>query len=90
MIIPYRKNNRKPDKKMDKGLYHYRHLVENLFARIKHYSAIATRYGKFARNYASTLALAFVICHYLVTHVGGINDEYKMSTRPNETVYTGS
>lgn len=27
----------------DWGLYKYRHLVENLFARIKQYSAIATR-----------------------------------------------
>ncbi|WP_115825368.1 IS5 family transposase [Xenorhabdus cabanillasii] len=60
-VIPYRKNNRKSDKKIDKGLYRYRHLVENAFARIKHFRAIATRYDKLARNYASTLALAFVM-----------------------------
>ncbi|CDL87034.1 hypothetical protein XCR1_830009 [Xenorhabdus cabanillasii JM26] len=60
-VIPYRKNNRKSDKKIDNGLYRYRHLVENAFARIKHFRAIATRYDKLARNYASTLALAFVI-----------------------------
>ncbi|MDE9566379.1 IS5/IS1182 family transposase, partial [Xenorhabdus bovienii] len=37
------------------------HLVENAFAKIKHFRAIATRYDKLARNYASTLALAFTI-----------------------------
>lgn len=60
-VIPYRKNNRKSDKKIDNGLYRYRHLVENAFARIKHFLAIATRYDKLARNYASLLALAFVM-----------------------------
>ncbi len=29
------------------------HLVENAFARLKHYRAIATRYDKLARNYAA-------------------------------------
>lgn len=43
---------------IDWCLYKYRHLVENVFARLKHYRAIATRYDKLARNYASTLALA--------------------------------
>ncbi|PHM74333.1 transposase [Xenorhabdus kozodoii] len=31
------------------------------FARVKHFSAIATGYDKFERNYASMLALAFII-----------------------------
>ncbi|MDC9583422.1 transposase, partial [Xenorhabdus sp. PR6a] len=44
-----------------KGLYCYRHLVENAFAKIKHFRAIATRYDKLERNYASMLALAFII-----------------------------
>ncbi|WP_340613458.1 IS5 family transposase [Xenorhabdus thailandensis] len=60
-VIPYRKNSRKPDKSIDEVLYCYRHLVENAFARIKHFRVIATRYDKLARNYASMLALAFVI-----------------------------
>ncbi|WFQ79415.1 IS5 family transposase [Xenorhabdus sp. SF857] len=60
-VIPYRKNSRKSDKSIDDVLYRYRHLVENAFARIKHFRAIATRYDKLARNYASMLALAFVI-----------------------------
>ncbi|EQC00042.1 IS5 family transposase, partial [Photorhabdus temperata] len=60
-VIPYRKNSRKLDQKIDKYLYRYRHLVENAFARIKHFRAIATRYDKLERNYASMLALAFII-----------------------------
>ncbi|PHM61132.1 IS5 family transposase [Xenorhabdus ishibashii] len=60
-IIPYRKNSRKSDKQIDKCLYRYRHLVENAFARVKHFRAIATRYDKLERNYASMLALAFII-----------------------------
>ncbi len=44
---------------MDWGLYRYRHLVENAFARIKHFRAIATRYDKLERNYNSSVALAF-------------------------------
>jgi len=46
---------------MDWCLYKYRHLVENMFARIKHSRAIATRDDKLERNFASMLALAFVM-----------------------------
>ncbi len=41
----------------------YPHLVENVFARLKHYRAVATRYDKLIRNYTSTLALA---CLYVM------------------------
>ncbi|HHU0832669.1 TPA: transposase, partial [Legionella pneumophila] len=47
---------------VDWGLYKYRHLVENIFARLKQFRAIATRYDKLKRNYASTLAMA---CSYI-------------------------
>ena len=47
---------------MDWCLYKYRHLIENLFARLKHFRSIATRYDKLKRNYASMLTLA---CGYL-------------------------
>ncbi|MFO7579951.1 MAG: IS5/IS1182 family transposase, partial [Nitrosomonas halophila] len=47
---------------MDWGLYKYRHLVENAFARLKQYRAIATRYDKLKRNYESMVAMA---CGYL-------------------------
>ncbi|AYA40254.1 IS5 family transposase [Xenorhabdus nematophila] len=60
-VIPYRKKSRQADPRIDKCLYRYRHLVENAFARIKHFRAIATRYDKLERNYASMVALAFII-----------------------------
>jgi transposase len=60
-VIHRRKNNRLGDQGMDWCLVKYRHFVENAFARIKHFRAIATRYDKLERNYASMLALAFVV-----------------------------
>lgn len=47
---------------MDWGLYKYRHLVENVFARLKHFRSISTRYDKLKRNYEFMLAIA---CSYL-------------------------
>ncbi|MDR1057535.1 MAG: transposase, partial [Coxiellaceae bacterium] len=41
---------------VDWGLYKYRHLVENIFAWLKHFHSIATRYDKLKRNYASMVA----------------------------------
>jgi transposase len=61
-IIPRKSNSLIGNADMDWGLYNYRHLVENLFARIKQFRAIATRYDKLKRNYASMLAMA---CSYL-------------------------
>ncbi len=43
---------------MDWCLYKYRHLVENVFARLKHFRAIATRYDKLKRNFEGSIALA--------------------------------
>lgn len=42
---------------MDWCLYRYRHLVENAFALLKQYRAIATWYDNLARNYATSLAI---------------------------------
>jgi len=57
-IIPRKRNSKVGNADIDWCLYKYRHLVENAFARLKQYRAIATRYDKLQRNYASTLALA--------------------------------
>ncbi|TCB52092.1 transposase, partial [Acinetobacter terrestris] len=48
----------------DHYLYRLRHLVENAFARLKHFRGIATRFEKLARNYKSMLFLAclFIWC----------------------------
>lgn len=42
-VIPS-KSNRKEPKSYDKELYKARHLIENFFAKLKQYRAIATRY----------------------------------------------
>lgn len=61
-VIPRKKNSKTGNSDIDWGLYKYRHLVENVFARLKHFRAIATRYDKLKRNYASMLAMA---CSYI-------------------------
>ena len=61
-VIPRKRNSLKGNADMEWGLYRYRHLVENAFARLKQYRAIATRYDKLKRNYESMVAMA---CGYL-------------------------
>lgn len=56
--IPRKKNSKIGNEKMDWCLYKYRHLVENIFARLKHFRSIATRYEKLKRNYEGMLYLA--------------------------------
>lgn len=41
----------------DRHLYKARHLIENFFARLKQYRAIATRYDKTARNFLGAIYL---------------------------------
>lgn len=60
-VIPRRSNSKKPNSEFDGHLYKLRHLVENLFARLKHYRSIATRYEKLARNFKSIVYLACTI-----------------------------
>ena len=57
-VIPRKSNSKIGNTDMDWCLYKYRHLVENLFARIKHFRAIATRFDKLKRNYTSVVAMA--------------------------------
>ncbi|EKU40339.1 transposase [Acinetobacter proteolyticus] len=45
---------------MDWYLYKIRHLVENMFCRLKQFRGIATRYDKLKRNYQSAVALACI------------------------------
>ena len=57
-VIPRKKNSTVGNDDVDWCLYKYRHLVENVFARLKHFRAIATRFDKLKRNYMGALALA--------------------------------
>lgn len=60
VVIPSRENAKKP-REYDRDLYKERHLVENFFARLKQFRAIATRYDKTARNFLGAIYLAAAI-----------------------------
>ena len=57
-VIPKKKNSKIGNKDFDWQLYKYRHLVENVFARLKHFKSIATRLDKLKRNFKGMLSLA--------------------------------
>ena len=56
-VIPP-KANRKVKRAYDKHIYETRHLIENFFAKLKQFRAIATRYEKTARNFLGGIHLA--------------------------------
>ena len=56
-VIPPKANRRVP-RKFDRHLYKARHLIENFFAKLKQFRAIATRYDKTARNFLAAIYLA--------------------------------
>lgn len=55
-VIPPRTNRSSP-RDYDRVLYAARHLIENFFAKIKQFRAIATRYEKTARNFLAAVQL---------------------------------
>jgi transposase len=59
-VIPP-KANRKDPRPYDKDLYKARHLIENFFARLKQYRAIATRYDKRAAHFLGAIHLAAAV-----------------------------
>jgi transposase len=60
-IIPRKSNSTIGNVALDWGLYKYRHLVENAFARLKHFRGVATRFDKLKRNFVGVVALACAI-----------------------------
>ena len=56
-VIPP-KANRKQPREFDRHMYAARHLIENFFAKLKQFRAIATRYDKIARNFLAAVHLA--------------------------------
>jgi transposase len=56
-VIPPRSCVKNP-RETDFALYAERYRIECFFNRLKHYRAVATRYAKRARNFASLLYLA--------------------------------
>ena len=55
-VIPSKRNRLQP-RDFDRQLYQARHLIENFFAKIKQYRAIATRYDKLACHFLSAIHL---------------------------------
>jgi transposase len=55
-VIPPKANRRSP-RDYDRHLYKERHLIENFFAKLKQFRAIATRYDKTARNFLAAVYL---------------------------------
>lgn len=60
--IRRKSNSKKPNPEFDSHLYKLRHLVENLFARLKYYRSIATRFEKLSRNLKTML---FFACNFI-------------------------
>lgn len=60
VVIPSR-SSRNPSIDHDAYLYKARHAVENLFAKMKHFRSLATRYDKTTRNYAAMVAIACMV-----------------------------
>ncbi len=61
-VIPKRSNSKTPDKDFDVQLYRNRHVIENLFAKLKHYKGIAMRSDKLARNFKAAVTY---VCTFL-------------------------
>ena len=59
-VIPPKGNRREP-RAYDRELYKARHLIENFFAKLKQFRAIATRYDKRAVNFLGAIHLAAAV-----------------------------
>ena len=59
-VIPPEANRRDP-RPYDKDLYRARHLIENFFAKLKRYRAIATRHDKRAAHFLGAIHLAAAV-----------------------------
>ena len=59
-VIPP-KRNRTHSREYDKDLYKARHLIENFFAKLKQFRAIATRYDKLAKNFLGAIYLVAAV-----------------------------
>ena len=59
-VIPP-KGNRKTVRAYDRDLYQARHLIENFFAKLKQFRAIATRYDKRAVHFLGAIHLAAAV-----------------------------
>ena len=59
-VIPSNATRNRPYP-LDRSAYRRRNLIERLFARLKNWRRIATRYDRLAQNYLSALALVAIV-----------------------------
>jgi transposase len=59
-VIPPKRARKNP-RDYDQDLYKTRHLIENFFAKLKQFRAIATRYDKRATNFLAGVYAAAVL-----------------------------
>lgn len=59
-VIPSKKSRLDPIG-YDQDTYKSRHLIENFFAKIKQYRAIATRYDKTAQNFLGAVYMVAIV-----------------------------
>ena len=62
--IPSTKSRNQP-LDYDKGLYQQRHRIENMFAKLKDWRRIATRYDRCAHTFFSAICIAAAVAFYL-------------------------
>jgi len=62
-IPPTRSRKKPPD--YDKTLYRQRHRIENMFAKLKDWRRIATRYDRCAHTCFSAICIAASVAFYL-------------------------
>ena len=59
VVLPPRRN-RKKQRAFDKSLYRNRHIVENVFAQLKQWRGLATRYAKRASSFLAAIHIRFI------------------------------
>jgi putative transposase len=57
--------SRKTPLPYDKALYRTRHKIENLFAKLKDWRRVATRYDRCAHTFFSAICIAAAVAFYL-------------------------
>ena len=57
-VIPRKCNSKIGNSDIDWDLYKFRHRVENMFARFKHFRGPSIRFDKFKKIFVGTIALA--------------------------------
>jgi transposase len=66
-IAPYIKPRRNPlvTIRFDKAIYRYRHRIENMFAKLKDWRRVATRYDRCAHTFFSAICIAAKVIFWL-------------------------